>query len=347
MLVFLAKSLVAEGCEVSLVTYDHGQPNGELFDGVRVFKSFDPKTGLRGVRWINRAKRLWDTMRQAGADIYLQMGAGIETALVALGCREVPGASAKPFVFCLAHDNNFGEALHAGRFGWEGKAYQFGLRRADLIVSQTERQREGLCAATGLDSHVITIAAAFPANPAVKAEPPQNRVLWAGRIVPDKRLEWLLEVARQCPDVIFDIAGSPNTPSAYATALVEQAGQLPNVRLHGRVGADEMNRLYQKARMFCNTSAAEGFPNTYPEAWSHGLPIVATFDPDGIVVRNGLGRIASTVGELVSAIQELLGSRALYEEASRSTRRYFEENHSTTVVAQRFCSLFDKLPTHS
>ena len=108
-----------------------------------------------------------------------------------------------------------------------------------------------------------------------------------------------------------------------------------------------MNRLYQKARMFCNTSAAEGFPNTYPEAWSHGLPIVATFDPDGIVVRNGLGRIASTVGELVSAIQELLGSRALYEEASRSTRRYFEENHSTTVVAQRFCSLFDKLPTHS
>lgn len=349
MLVFLAKSLVTEGCEVSLVTYDQGQPEGEVFDGVRIFKAFNPETGVRGLRWISHARRLWETMRRTNADFYLQMGAGVETGLVALGCRDRGQSRAKRFVFCLAHDSNFSRSLRAGRFGWEGKIYQYGLRRADLIVSQTERQREGLRAAVGLDSDVITIAAASSPTqePGPVSKPAQNRVLWAGRIVADKRLEWLIEVARHCPDVFFDVAGAPNTASKYASDLVEEAGRLANVRLHGRVGADQMNQLYQGSRLFCNTSTAEGFPNTYPEAWSRGLPVVATFDPDGLVARHNLGRIASTVDGLVDGIQELLGNEQTCAEVSRSARRYFDQNHSTTVVARKFCSVFGKLPINS
>lgn len=346
MLVFLAKALVREGCEVSLITYDHDQPVRQLFDDVTVLKSFNPDVGVRGLRIVSHAKQLWSTMKEADADVYLQMGAGVETALVALGCRGHEKKNGKHFVFCLAHDRNFGESLRAGRLGWEGKAYRYGLRQADLIVSQTQHQREELQKAVGLDSEVITIAAAASASDnggAADSKGASNGILWAGRIVPVKRLEWLLEVARRCPEYQFDVAGAPNTSSDYASKVVQEAQGLSNVKLHGRVGAAQMDRLYQKAQLFCNTSISEGFPNTYPEAWSHGLPVVATFDPDGIIARQGLGRISSDVDGLVNGIQELLGDEQTYNQASRAARHYYDENHSPAVVARRFCWVFEML----
>src|SRR5687767_1384993 len=121
-LTVLARGLASEGCEVSLVTYDQGQPDSEIIKGVRVLKSYPPEGGIRMLRLLHpRSTRLWRAMRRADADVYLQMGAGVETGQVALGCRLVGGQRRK-FVYCLASDLDFGEFFMNGpRF--EGKAY--------------------------------------------------------------------------------------------------------------------------------------------------------------------------------------------------------------------------------
>ena len=140
-LTVLARGLAGEGCRVSLITYNHGQADGELFDSVHVVKSYQPERGVRIVRSIYpRLTALWSAMRRANADIYLQMGAGDETGRVALACRTM--IPRRRFVFCLASDANYKEHLNGGLKGWEGKAYKFGLRYADLIVAQTDRQRD-------------------------------------------------------------------------------------------------------------------------------------------------------------------------------------------------------------
>src|SRR5207248_5338837 len=131
-LVVLAKGLQREGCTVSLITYDQGQPDQECFDGVTIFKSFDPSGGIRGVGWFARAARLWRAMRRADADIYLQMGAGGETGMTALGCR-FKQRPARRFVFCLASDADCRGPRTAGRFAWETRLYRYGLKRSDLI----------------------------------------------------------------------------------------------------------------------------------------------------------------------------------------------------------------------
>ena len=74
----LARGLRNEGCEVSLITFDHGQADEEIFHGVKALKSYSPAGGTRGLRGFTRAKLLWRAMRRADADIYLQMGAGSE-----------------------------------------------------------------------------------------------------------------------------------------------------------------------------------------------------------------------------------------------------------------------------
>src|SRR5690242_15721739 len=67
-LAVLAKGLRRVGCEVSLITFDHGQAECQTYDGVKIFKSYSPSGGVRGVRFFSRVSRLWSAMRQADAD---------------------------------------------------------------------------------------------------------------------------------------------------------------------------------------------------------------------------------------------------------------------------------------
>lgn len=343
-LVLLAKGLAEEGCDVSFITYDHGQTDDQIIEGIRVLKAYRPDGGIRGLRWLSRARQLWRAMESANADIYVQMGAGVETGMVAFGCgrKKIPHSK---FVFCLASDLDLGPSLRSGTFGWEGQIYRRGLRQASLIVSQTERQQKRLQEAVSLDARVIPMAAASPLR--AKSENPflngVCRVAWVGRTSREKRLEWLVEVARRCPDIEFQIVGTANGRSTYATEVLKDLKGLTNVMLTGRLAAPEMHNVYQHAHILCNTSVFEGFPTTFLEAWSYGLPVVTTFDPDNIVRRQELGRVAETVDGLVTALRELRSDQVSYARISQSAKRYYEENRSVGVVSRRFRLAFEEL----
>jgi glycosyltransferase involved in cell wall biosynthesis len=253
-----------------------------------------------------------------------------------MGCRLMSGPRRR-FIFCLASDANFGAHLRAGRLGLEGKIYQYGLRRANRVIAQTLCQKEGLLQATGLQSEVIPMAVVPPftrAGYASPASPPH--VLWVGRITPGKRLEWLLEAARRSPEIIFDVVGTPNKDSEYATAILAAAASLPNVQVHGRASNEQLVSLYRQATVLCCTSTLEGFPTTFLEAWSCGIPVVTTFDPDGVVARYGLGEVATDMESLVSGLANALHDSARCEAWSSAARKYYLENHALETVSRRF-----------
>src|SRR5690348_4138688 len=128
-LVLLAKGLAGKGCDVSFITYDHGQTDDQIIEGIRVLKAYRPDGGIRGLRWLSRAKQLWRAMENANANIYLQMGAGVETGMVAFGCGRKKIRHSR-FVFCLASDSNWTDHLRTGRFDWAGRLYRYGLCQA-------------------------------------------------------------------------------------------------------------------------------------------------------------------------------------------------------------------------
>jgi glycosyltransferase involved in cell wall biosynthesis len=169
-----------------------------------------------------------------------------------------------------------------------------------------------------------------------------DSVLWVGRLMPEKRFEWLLEAARKCPDMEFHVTGTPNQPSGYAAELMAAAKKIPNVRAHGRLSKPELNYLFQTCGFLCCTSMLEGFPTTFLEAWSCGLPVVTTFDPDGIVARQGLGRVVKTVDEMVEQLRTLPNSPA-YTAISSAAKKYYAENHSIEMVARQFRLIFEQL----
>lgn len=331
----LAKGMAARDCEVTVITYDHGQADGVEVEGVRVLKSYAPDAGIRLLRTIHpRFTGLLGAMRRAGADVYLQMGAGVETGQTALGCRLL----GRPFVFCLASDADFGACLDAGRWGLEGKTYRWGLNHADPIIAQTETQQQGLQAATGLESTIIPMAVMPPAGQAVTDTKPH--VLWVGRTSPTKRLDWLIQAARRCPEAVFDIVGTPNQQSGHATSLMEVARLLPNVRVHGRAPASTLANLYAGATLLACTSELEGFPTTFLEAWSLGLPVITTFDPDRVVAIHGLGEVAGNLDDFVTKLTHLLGDPQRRDAFAAAARTYYESHHSITEVSSRFRQMF-------
>jgi len=168
-------------------------------------------------------------------------------------------------------------------------------------------------------------------------------ILWAARIHESKRLELLLDIARELPEYNFIVGGGPGKEDAYSQGLFTTMEQLENVTYLGKVARDDMPDLYRSSTVFCCSSEYEGFPNTFLEAWSQGLPIVSTFDPDSLIQERKLGIAAMNKDELVSGIRKLCSDRNLWQEYSENARRYYQENHSVDQVMERFEKIFINL----
>lgn len=337
----MCRWLAARGYRVSLVTWDEGQPDDVEVDGVRIIKLCRQDAGVPGIRFIYpRWTSLIRAMRRADAELYYQNCAEYVTGQVALWARR----HGRPFIYSVASDPDCDTILPNMRSLREKLLYKYGLRHADRIIVQTQQQQEMLRSGFGLESLHFPMPCIGPSD-ASYAPPnaPKNgsySVLWVGRISKVKRLELLIEIAESLPDVDFDVAGQPNINDSYAKRVMSRAAVIPNITLHGLVPRDSMPSLYRKASLLCCTSAYEGFPNTFIEAWSYGVPVVATVDPDGLIMTRKLGAIADNCKGIVSNICSLLANQELWLQASSNARYYFMENHFSERAMPRFEKIF-------
>lgn len=342
-IVSLARGLVTNGHRVTFVTYDHGQRDADEYDGIRVFKSFEPNIGVPGVRFVHpRMTKLWNAMRRANAAVYIQMGAGSETGSVAIGCNKYIGGN-RSFIYCVASDMDCDPQLPQLPRLRERMLYRYGLRRAVRVITQTHNQQHMMGESFAIDSDVITMPCAeshqddYDTKPSSGAN--STHVIWVGRIIEVKRLEWLFEIAEKCPELIFDVVGTPNTDSRYNEALRLRATGISNVIMHGRVSEPKLKDLYRGASLLCCTSRVEGFPTTFLEAWSCGIPVVTSFDPDGIVARHCLGSVAHNVEDMSTMLRKLLTSPDSYRTASERARRYYMEHHTVSAAVNKFSNV--------
>lgn len=328
----LARGLRARGFDVSMVVADLGQPEGASWDGIRTHKAYAPAAGLPVVRFVHpRLTTVWGGMRRAAADIYYCSCAGLlpgQLALYAQWARRPVRT-----VFRMAHDSDArpDELRIPNR---RGRAlYMYGLPRMDLILAQTESQQAEMRRNLGLPSRVIRSLVEIP--PLAEAGHRDIDVLWISNLRPFKRPEMYLELARTLPRYRLHMAGGmqPRHERYYAEREAE-ARAIPSLTFHGPVAYAETNRLLLRTRVLVNTSETEGFPNTYLQAWARGIPVVGTFDPDGIIAREGVGIVARDARELRDAVTALLNDPARWHEISRRCRAYVQRTHGDGAIDQ-------------
>jgi glycosyltransferase involved in cell wall biosynthesis len=333
----LARSLAARGHRVSLITWDEGGPPDEIIEGVRVLKVCRQNEGLPGLRFFHpKWSSLTAALAKADAEVYYHNCGECVTGQMAHWCRR----NGKVLVFSAASDADCDPRLPELKSIRERVLYRYGLRRADRVIAQTDTQRRKFSGNFGVSPVVIPMPCPGPSD--AEFQPPRaaaGRVLWVGRVCRVKRPDRLVEMADACPGLQFDVAG-PVYDDDYAQSVAQAAANRPNITMHGAVPRAQMPDLYRKASVLCCTSDYEGFPNTFLEAWSHGLPVVSTVDPDGLISSRELGRIADSPATLSHAIKELLGEDSLYQRVSGQARSYYTSHHTMEAVLPQFENLF-------
>ncbi|TXH37771.1 MAG: glycosyltransferase [Burkholderiaceae bacterium] len=325
----LSVALARRGHDVSLVVADGGQEDGAEFEGVKTFKAFREADGLPGLRFIYpRWIKLWSAIARADADVYYFSCASMTLGLLAMFCR----LHKRRLVFRTAIDTDCARDGLLIRYARDRWLYQFGLKRADAILVQSVTQQRALLANYGRQS---TLAGMLVARPtAVAGRVPKDiDVLWVSNIRHIKRPDRILEIARALPNVRFHMAGgpSPGEEDLYREIQREARG-IENLTFHGGVPYLDIGDLFDRARVFANTSDLEGFPNTFLQAWIRGIPVVTMFDPDGLVGRCGLGSSHTSVSDMTHGLSTMLGSVSVHQAASDAALAYIEQHYGEEKV---------------
>jgi len=336
----MARWFAQKGYTVSMLTWDEGQEDDIEIDGVRVFKMCRRDAGVPGLRFFwPKWTSLIAAMKRANADVYYQNNAEYVTGQIASWCRK----HGRKFIYSVASDSECQAHLPRMRPFPDRHFYRYGLSVADEVIVQTRKQQGLLQSDFGRASVVIPMPCPGPSQEEyeefVSHRKSSQRILWVGRICEVKRPDRLLDLAEACPELEFDLVG-PSDGSTYSQDVCRRAEATPNIKLHGPAMRKDVPNFYRKAKLMCCTSDFEGFPNTFLEAWSYGLPIISTFDPECLISERGLGRVGHDVCELTAGIREMLNSEERWNEASQRSREHYLETHSMDKAMRRFERVF-------
>ena len=333
----IAKGLAARGWKVSFLTEDHGQEELTRASPIEIRATYPPSAGLPIARFIwPRLLSVRRALRATPADVYLTRTASIWSAVIAAHARAVGAAS----VLALSHDREATLQLRGILNARDRWLFKRGLHRVDRIIAQTESQSELLRKSTGLDSIIVPNGI----DPAQGRRRPRRRqsgrvrVLWVGTLRPWKRPELFVELAASLPEIDFTLIGGsdPRRPGLPEWVNARAAG-LPNLEVLGYVKPERIGRFFDLADIFVSTSRAEGFPNTFLEAWVRGVAVISMgSDPQRAISRRGAGVIARDARELRAAVSRLAFDSELALEMERSSRKIVGDEFSTRSLLDRY-----------
>lgn len=333
----LAKAFASQKHDVSMVVYDYGQADLARWQGITTYKTYRADAGIPVVRFVYpRWISLWETLRGIDADIYYMSCAGMHLGMLAMFCKRHGGK----LVFRVAHDFDCDPKNLLIQYWRDKKLYEYGLRHADGILVQSEQQQQSMLNNYGLPSVVAEMLVDTP----VKQVGRTADVLWVNNLRQFKRPDLFLALAKRLPHLRFHMIGGPQPGfSGLFDAIRSEAMQIPNLTFHGAVPYHHMDERYAGARVFVNTSDSEGFPNSYLQAWIRGTPVVAFFDPDAVIAREGLGRAVSSLDEMADAVFALTEDQPTWSQTSQRCKAYMEDTHPQSRIIRPYLDMFEKL----
>jgi hypothetical protein len=167
-----------------------------------------------------------------------------------------------------------------------------------------------------------------------------------GTIKPIKAPELFVDLARRRPSLRFRMVGGAATSGpadkAYYERIRALASAVPNLEFVGHVPFRDVGRHFDGASLFVSTATAEGFPNTFLQAWIRGVPTASFVRPE--IVPGDSGTIACADLDAVdSLISKLSGDVPAWSAASIACKAHFERVHGVASALQTYRDLFHRL----
>ena len=310
----LVRRLRARGIEMDIVAYQDFGLTGSRGPGL--IASLKKRPWLAPPLFVSMVRAL----RRAARDADLVHANWLAGAAVAR-------FAGKPFVVTLHGSGT------AGRFSDLGLAERspglvrrlLGPARAVICVSPL---LAGAMRRVGIENvHEIPYGVEIPDETVSEEEPP--KVLFAGRLSPEKRIDVVAAATDGLPRII---AGDGPLRDLLPDAL----GFVPQDKLFG---------LYEQAAVVLLTSEREGLPNVVLEAMARGKTVVST--PVGgipVVIEDGETGLLVPIGDVEAtraAVERALGDTELRRRLGAAARERVREYCSWEHVTERTLEVYE------
>ncbi|MDD3662590.1 MAG: glycosyltransferase family 4 protein [Candidatus Pacebacteria bacterium] len=219
------------------------------------------------------------------------------------------------------------------------------IKRADLVIAQTQKQQRSLKQNFNLDSVILGSGYEIPPIAPKKNTKPQ--ILWLANLTPMKQPHLFAELAVALKDenVEFIMAGKAPDKNILHQVLKITAN-ISNFRYLGGINLQEGNEIFKNATLFISTSWEnyEGLPNTFIQAFMHAVPIISlNSDPDQMIQNEKMGAVCNSFIDLIKTTKMWIRNKELQDNASKNAYLYANNNFKVEQLVDR---LLDEIKTH-
>lgn len=340
---FIGECLVAAGHTVHYAAMST--------DGTRPVESID---GMSVHRWSrdeplrSRVRALESLLRMTSADVvYCRIITWLPWV------ERVAGRCGVPVVAGIASDLDLRRAsviaaLRVFRIREAQKRLRLNrghraLPLADALVAQTGTQAHEATRLWGVEPTVIP-------NFWPDLQPPEQvsvqspYVVWVGSIKPVKRPDRLINVASGLRSRGVRCVVVGEIQDAQEGRALRAAADQGLLEYMGPLGLEATWGVIARATALVNTSDAEGFANTFIQAWLSGVPVLSLkVDPDGIIDSQGLGAVVANEDDAVEVLSRWASDSGVRAGIGAHAREYALAVHSTGSAGARYVELIERV----
>ena len=230
-------------------------------------------------------------------------------------------------VFFGASDVNFVKGRDGN--GFNVRLYRKALKRTRYIVAQNQFQCDKIL--KNYNRSALVLLNIWNAEHAEESTSCKYDAIWVSNLSPVKQAEMFLEIAQKCPQYRFAIVGGVRDKDYY-DKIFRLSLSIKNLDFLGYKNFYDITKLISSSKLLVCTSEHEGFPNTFLQAWSMGVPVVSTVNPSEVITRYNLGSFAADEQELLQQSIAIISNDEYRKLLTSSIKKYFSAFHDSTAA---------------
>lgn len=316
--------------EISFLTGNYGQNKYENHKGIKLIRSISLPNYENIFVKLLKTIRLFFILKKNKPDLIISTAANTIIGLIAYYSKILK----IKHIHRTAHQKDVDLSWIKAN-GIKGKIYKYGLENANLITVQSRDYQELLQKTHNLKSEILK-------NGFIIKKPKsniKNTILWVGRFQKWKNPDMLINLANKIPEEHFTMICPYNKKDKKAwEKLKQKAEEIKNVSFIEKVPFNEIQKFFNKAKLFINTSDFEGFPNTFLQAAQAKTPIVSlNVNPDDFLNKYNCGIFcANNFEKMYLETKNLIQNKKETETKGENAFKYLKENHDINIIGKKF-----------
>lgn len=328
--------------EIYFLVADFGQKSLEKYNNIKVIKGHSQKKNLKN--YILSFFKFYKKLAQINADIYITANLSKYVGFTNFYCR----LHNKIHIHRTEHQHQVDKPYLLKKIIKGSGRYIFfylGFKNVDHIIVQNEEDRETLKRTFDFPSTVIRNS--YPIEK-LKTKKRKDFILWIARGKRWKQPEVFIDLAKEFPNEKFIMIMPVADDKKYFENVKKMANSVNSIDFIPGVPFSEVDDYYKNAKVFVNTSLAEGFPNSFNQAMNVSTPILSlNINPDDFIGKNQVGLFCNNnFNTLKENLNRVLTDQVLWKKLSENAYNYAynEMNIEKSIVEWKkiFIDLYNR-----